>query len=163
MPIAEKVNERVGERERAMGRDKDRGNTSTRARASGLARAANILSRRCRVLIRVVGVCLQMSGQRSERAKTEATDSNASFSVRSPHAIFKRWRLLSARGQEGMARIKKWPTQRRSSKKKTSTSVSGVCRSPSAKWVNSIKRRTNSILYSFVSLIISQPLLFPPD
>lgn len=89
MPIAEKVNERVGERERPMGRDKDRGNTSIRARASGLARAANILSRRCRVLIRVVGVCLQMSEQRSERAKTEANGLHASFSVRSPHAIFK--------------------------------------------------------------------------
>lgn len=75
MPIAEKVNERVGEREGPMGRDKDRGKTPIRARASGLARAANILSRHCRLLIRVVGVRPQTSGHWSERAKTEATDS----------------------------------------------------------------------------------------
>lgn len=89
-----------------MGRDKGRGNTLTRARASGLARAANILSRRCRVLIRVAGVCPQTSGASERKREDGGNGPHASLSVRSPDAIFKSRRLLSTRGQEGMAGIK---------------------------------------------------------
>lgn len=154
---AKKVNERVGEKDQW---------SQIRSRGTPQLECANILSRHCRVFDKSRGVCLQTRGHRSEKIQTKATPPCV-FLCTSSYAIFKSCWLLSAEGQAGMARIKMADAEDVKQKKPTKLQELHFCMGcllfTSARWVNSIKQQTNSILYSFVSLIISQPLLFPPD